>query len=226
MMRVEGDPVAQMAQRIVPEERPAEEQREGREQHPRQPTQRRDPCVSRQEQRVDEQHRRQEPCVVLHCERDAVGRGEAGTGSAQPCDADAGPHRADGNVEAGEVPVEERPLRAPEEERRQNSGCARSLRRQQAEPIGKQSGEDELEPRLRRPRGKVQECGVWRIHSRVVGENQHRDGRLSNAHGDTTPRMSLVTSVSQIRVTSSHRKATRLPSAVKYADVGRLMSSW
>ena len=69
--------------------------------------------------------------------------GEPRARAPQPRHADAGPERADGDVEAGEVAVEERPLGAPEEQRREHACGARPRKPEHAEPVAEQAGEGE-----------------------------------------------------------------------------------
>ncbi len=69
---MERDPVAEVAQRLVPEQRPGEKQHHRREENERQCLERGVALLARKEKRVHEQNRWQEPRVVLHRQREAV----------------------------------------------------------------------------------------------------------------------------------------------------------
>ena len=157
VMGVEGNPIGQVTQRIVPEQRPRDDQHERAKEQPGQLGDGAPAHVAGQQQRVDQEHRRQQPRVVLHGESAAEQKPEPraaprppffrcgidDSDRSRPGDAHPDRQRADRHVEAGEVAVEERPLGAPEQRRREHGGCAGPLRAEHREPVRQQGREEE-----------------------------------------------------------------------------------
>ena len=128
---------------------------------------------------MDGEDRREDPGVVLHRQRAPVderqpkapaqGRRRSGqeADGSRPGDAHARGERADGNVQSGEVPVEEGALGAEEERGCEERAGPRALAAEHRQPVREQGAEEEAgqSPRLR-----------IRQEAQGAGEEQVRDG--------------------------------------------------